>query len=116
MGLTVIGKASEIIPLQLQVNPRAPLVFPRAKVFDESGVAPISVVVLSHVEDGLYRGAFLVPSPDKFLVSFEVFSDAGHTAEITDDFDVSTDLVVADLDPLPAPGLRPHSIDPSRLP
>lgn len=116
MGLTVTGKASEVVPLQLQVNPRTPLVYPRARVYDEAGVTPIATVDLSHVEEGLYRGAFMVPTADKFLVAFDLFSDSGRTVDVTDEFDVSTDLVIADLDPLPPVPVRPHSIDPARFP
>lgn len=96
MGLTIIAQATEVVPLQLQVTPRTPTLYPRARVYAETGSAPIATVDLTLVENGLYRGSYGVPSADKFLISYQIFSDAGRTTDVTDNYDVDTDLIVAD--------------------
>lgn len=115
MGNTYIAAIGQPVLIALQINPRDDTLHPRALVYDSSD-ALVATVDLVLVADGLYQEQWPVPTAEQFSVKFEIYSDALFANDITDLYEVPTDNIIGDLAALQPEAIKPHSLNPARLP
>lgn len=118
MSLTIPGVTSELVPIPLQVFDAdgAPVegLFPRAQIMPENGSpTPVDEVDLAEVDGGLYSALWPIPASAKYLVRFQIFTDAARTVLATDYVFDQPDLIVADQAAAQPPSLIASGVDPT---
>jgi len=94
--MDILAQSTEPVPLVLRFSPATAGLYPQALLYDESW-ALLDTVDLSDVGTGaLYTASWTVPSSDKFIIDFRVFGDAGHSDDISDRYELTADLIIAD--------------------
>lgn len=113
-GWTVIGIATETVPIVLQLDDFATGLYPRAFIQEEDGtVGPLDTVDLDHVNEGLYLGQYQIPTADKFVIRYKVYTDASRTTE-SDDYEAAAPgLIIADLADQQAAPIVGSPVDPA---
>ena len=118
MSLTIPGVPTELVPLPLQVYDEegypATGLFPRAQVMPENGsTTPVAEVDLAEVDGGLYTGLWAIAAAAKYLVRYQIFTDAGRT-NLSDEYVFDQpDLVVGDQAAAQPPSLIASGVDPT---
>lgn len=113
---TYIGTIGQGVLIHLRTTPADSALFPRALIYDSSD-SLIATVDLANVLGGpIYQALYAVPSSGQFSIDFVIYEDAGHTIDLTSEFEIESDHLIGDLAQLQPDPIVPSAINPARLP
>ncbi len=91
----ILANVGQAVPLTLILEDGDAAKFPQALVYLSGANTPLSTVNLVGISSGYYAGSFTVPSSDKFIVVYTVYTDGTYaTVDVT--HGKSEDLIVSD--------------------
>lgn len=118
MPLTIPGVPTQLVPLSLQLwdeyGQPVTGVYPRAQVMPQNGsTTPVAEVDLDEVDGGLYTKDWAITTASKFLIRYQVFTDALRN-DLSDEYTFDQpDLVVADEAAATPPSIIASGVDPT---
>lgn len=86
----------EPVPLQVQAADGRTDLFARARVYETGNSTPISTVALPHIAGGLYGSTITFTIDGYFTSQYQLFTDAGFTAEAK--YDIEVEVIEANSD------------------